>query len=67
MPMLSSLEPDGLTLKKARREVVVVPVDDDLEEIGIEVGVAPHQTGGHAAGARRVVHVGADVERVVII
>jgi hypothetical protein len=44
----------------------VIAVDRDLEEIRVELTVAPHEAGGDTLATVRVVHLGADVERVVI-
>ena len=46
--------------------MIVIAVDDDLEIIGVEARVAPHESRRHATRAGRVVHLGADVQRLVV-
>src|SRR5258708_4680514 len=55
-----------IQIEEGAAEVIVVPIDHELEVVRIEVVVATHQARRHALCARAVVHLRAHVECVVV-
>src|SRR5436190_9529727 len=66
-PDVIALRARRIHLEERAAQVVVIPVDDELEVVGVEGAVAPHETRGHSLRAQAVVHPRTHVERVVIV